>query len=167
MGLALRVMEDELNLRPRLIALDYLQRMQREGDEEPRLQFSRNVDRCKDMALATGCPVLLGCQAKQEVMKRRIKIPRLDDGQETSNLMHTPDKIISLWRPAVTEGIGTKIDMGHGDIEVTEDLLIACVAKQRYGRVGGYWFLKVDFATNKVLGQFDFGAEVQEWTKHI
>ena len=164
-ALALRIMEDELNLRPRLIALDYLQRMQREGDDEPRLQFSRNVDRCKDMALALGCPVLLGCQAKQEVMARSIKLPRLNDGQETSNLMHTPDKIISLWRPAVTNGIGTKITLGGDEITVAEDTLIVCVAKQRFGRVGGYWLLKVDFATNQVLGQVDLRLKDQTWTR--
>lgn len=153
---AVAYLEDALNLRPRLSILDYLQRMEPEGDGEPRLLHSRNVDRAKNMALATGAPVLLGCQAKQEVMDRRVKLPRINDGMETSNVMHSSDKIISLWRPVVTDGQGASFEMGGKQMSASEELLIMGLSKQRFGKVGDWWPLRVDFAKNEIQGVIDY-----------
>jgi replicative DNA helicase len=154
-ALALQRLEEVYGMKPKLIALDYLQRMERDGEEtEPRLQFSRNVDRAKDMALALACPVMLGCQAKQDVMERAWKLPRMNDGMETSNFMHSPDKILSFWRPRVTEGLNGTLDKTNW--QVTDDLLVCGIAKQRFGAVGDYWPLSVDFARNEIRGQMEF-----------
>lgn len=157
-ALAIRSLEDDFNIKPRVSFLDYLQRIEPDRDDlgEPRIQHSRNVDRAKDMSLATGAPVVLGCQAKQEVMSRDNKLPRLNDGMETSNVMHSSDNIVTLWRPYVTEGEGAEIQLFGDKITVTEDLLIAHIAKQKFGRVGRWWPLKVDFARNKILGLYDY-----------
>lgn len=149
-------LEDHLKLRVRLACLDYLQRIEWEGDGEARHQYSRMVQRAKDMALAIGAPVVLGCQAKQEVMDRNWKLPRMNDGMETSSIMHASDKIIGLWRPVVTEGPGTTIGQRPNDLPVTDDLLLLGLSKQRFGQVGDYWPLSVDFARNRINGLKDY-----------
>jgi replicative DNA helicase len=150
-ALAVRWLEDHLGLRVRLACLDYLQRIEWEGEGDPRIQYSRNVQRCKDMALSLGAPVVLGCQAKQEVMDRNWKLPRMNDGMETASVMHASDKIIGLWRPVVTDGPGATIGQSPA-IDVTDDLLLLGISKQRFGRVGDWWALNVDFAQNRIRG---------------
>lgn len=149
-------LEDHLKLRVRLACLDYLQRIEWEGEGEARHQYSRMVQRAKDMALALGAPVVLGCQAKQEIMERAWKLPRMNDGMETSAIMHASDKIISLWRPAVTDGIGVTIGRAPNDLPVTDDLLLLGLPKQRYGEAGAWWPLSVDFARNQIKGLVDY-----------
>lgn len=151
-GAAVRWLEDNLKLKVRLACLDYLQRIEWEGEGEPRIQYTRNVQRCKDMALAIGAPVMLGCQAKQELMDRSWKLPRMNDGMETSAIMHASDKIIGLWRPLVTEGPDSTIGEGASRMMVNDDLLLLGISKQRFGRVGDWWPLSVDFARNQVRG---------------
>lgn len=155
-ALAVRWLEDHLNLRIRLACLDYLQRIEWEGEGEPRVQYSRNVQRCKDMALAIGAPVVLGCQAKQEIMDRAWKLPRMNDGMETSAIMHASDKIIGLWRPVVTEGPGGTIGQPPNALPVTDDLLLLGLSKQRFGQVGDWWPLSVDFARNRLGDVLDY-----------
>ncbi len=151
-ALAIRWLEDKLNLRVRLACLDYLQRIEWEGEGDPRIQYTRNVQRCKDMALAIGAPVMLGVQAKQELMDRQWKLPRMNDGMETSAIMHASDKIIGLWRPIVTEGPDSTIGEGASRMTVTDSLLLMGISKQRFGRVGDWWPLSVDFARNQIRG---------------
>lgn len=152
---ALHVMEEERGLKPKIIFLDYLQRIQweSEGGADPRLQFSRNVDRAKDLSLQTGAPVVLGCQAKNDIMTRQMKLPRMNDGMETSNIQQTSDNVITLWRPLVTEGEGAEIEVFGQTLTAKSDLLITHLAKQKFGEVGGWWPVSVDFATGEVRGQ--------------
>lgn len=145
-------LEDKLGVKFRLVCLDYLQRIEWEGEGDARHQYARNVQRCKDMALALGAPVVLGCQAKQELMDRSWKLPRMNDGMETSAIMHASDKILGLWRPVVTDGPDAWIGEAPHKIKVTDDLLLLGIAKQRFGKVGDWWPLSVDFARNNVRG---------------
>lgn len=58
---ALYFVEDSWGLRPRLIVLDYLQRIAPEQGRQAndiRIQMIDNVDRAKDLALAMGCPLI-------------------------------------------------------------------------------------------------------------
>lgn len=83
-----------------MLFVDYLQRIK--FDDKPESQtigFSNILDRLKDCALALGCPVVVGVQARREVMERKEPIPGIDDGQWTSNVEQTSDKVISLMRP--------------------------------------------------------------------
>lgn len=156
-GVAINQLEDEFGIKPRASFLDYLQRIKPENTEdETRMQFSRNVDRAKDMSLATGAPVVLGCQAKQDVAGRDMKLPRMNDGRETSNIADTSDTVITLWRPYVTEGADAEFDIFGQTLVARKDLVIAHVAKNKFGDVGGWWPLRVDFATNRVIGLYDF-----------
>jgi len=134
---ALQYIEDEFHFHPTLICLDYLQRMEPDIRDTRRLQVFDSMNRAKDMALALGCPVLLGCQAKREVLERDWKLPRMSDGEETSNIEHTTDKMLSFWYPKMSEPLGTVL--GKTGIVVTEDLMLAGLMKQRYGPAGFWW----------------------------
>ena len=149
-------LEDRLNLRVRLACLDFLQAMETEGKQDMRLEVAANVDRAKNMAYVIGAPVLLGCQAKQEIFDREWKLPRMNDGMESSKIMHASDKIIGLWRPVATEGPNAEIGPDGNRIPVTEDLLLMGVAKNRFGQVGNWWPLSVDFGRNHLRGLMDY-----------
>jgi len=111
-----------------------------------RLQVFDSMNRAKDMALALGCPVLLGCQAKRDVLERDWKLPRMSDGEETSNIEHTTDKMLSFWYPKMSEPLGEML--GKTGIVVTEDLMICSLAKQRYGPAGIWWPLRFEPGIN-------------------
>ena len=144
---SLQYIEDEFGLHPTLICLDYLQEMQPEIQDTRRLQIFDCMSRSKDTALAMGCPVLLGCQAKRSVLERDWKLPRMSDGEETSSIEHTADKVLSFWYPKMTEEIGTSLV--KTDIVVTENLVICSLAKQRYGPAGLWWPLHFEPGINK------------------
>jgi len=133
---SLQYIEDEFGLHPTMICLDYLQRMESDIRDTRRLQVFDSMNRAKDMALAMGCPVLLGCQAKRDVLERDWKLPRMSDGEETSNIEHTADKVLSFWYPKMTESAET---LGNTELPITNNLLIVGLMKQRYGQAG-LWF---------------------------
>ena len=119
--------------RPKLVVLDYLQRMRpdhSDGDSK-REQMMEAVNKAKDLGIAMGCPVLLLVQAKREVMDRSFKLPRIDDGQETSNIEQSADKVISLWYPIKSEPEETVIESIN--VKVTKNLLICGILKQKMG----------------------------------
>lgn len=132
--------------KPALIVIDYLQRIRRDpnifSDYGSRTSSSRRefmmetVDRCKDMALSFGCPVLLLCQAGRQVDDRKIKLPSMADGQETSNIEQSSDVVLTLWYPKMTEMPGDTVEIGSLKAEVTPELLLLAVAKQKFGPSG-------------------------------
>jgi replicative DNA helicase len=153
-ALAVQRLENVYGLRIRLTLLDYLQRIERDGNDDARLQFSRNVDRAKDMAFATGAPVVMGCQAKQEVIDREWKLPQMNDGMETSNTMHSSDKIFSVWRPYITDGDNEVISRDPL-IKSSPNLLMLGLPKQKRGDAGMWWALTGDPKTNTIYGEMD------------
>lgn len=147
---ALMWVENEMGFHPRIVFFDYLQQMEAEGGETRRLQVFENVHRCKDMALALGCPVVLGCQARREVDEREWKLATMRDAMESSNIENTSDKMISVWMPKRTEYLGDTIKLGDRRIEVTENLLVMGLIKQKLGPAGNVWALYVDPTTNRI-----------------
>ena len=149
---ALMWIEDNMVFQPRIIFLDYLQQMEterREGSEVARrLDIFENVHRCKDMALAMGCPVVLGVQAGRQVDERGWKLPQMGDQQESSNIEQTADKMLSLWYPSRSLRAGTEIEATS--LFVNDNLLILGLVKQRLGPAGMWWPLYVDPARNEV-----------------
>ena len=149
-GEALHWIEDQMGFKPRAIFLDYLQLMQSESDAERRLQISENINRSKDMAIAMGCPVIMGVQAAREVDSRSWKLPQLRDGQESSSVEQVADKMLSVWMPKTTEKIGELLaETGR---TVTENLLVMSVIKQKLGPAGEWWGLYVDPTRNEIAG---------------
>ena len=149
---ALVYMVDEQQIEIGLIVLDYLQRIKREGRNDTRIQFMDIVDRCKDMALAFGCPVILGSQAKRDVRSRTWKLPQTDDGQETSNLEQSADSLLSVWMPKQDYPEGQKIEYGKDVFEVNDNLLILGVMKQKFGPAPRIYGLHVKPEINEIYG---------------
>lgn len=102
LGLALSEIEHWNDDRTQIdmVFVDYLQRIKPEGKAESKTIATSDIfDRLKDGALAFGCPFVVGVQAVREVDKRDEPIPLMDDGQWTSNIEQTSDKVLSLVRP--------------------------------------------------------------------
>lgn len=118
-------------LKIRLIVLDYLQRIRPDPQDgsTKREQMMEAVNRSKDTAIQFGCPVMLGVQASRDVLNRNFKLPRLDDGLETSNIEQSSDKVISLWYPIKTEEEGAIVM----EKPVNKNLLICGLLKQKMG----------------------------------
>ena len=152
---SLQYIEDEFGLHPTMICLDYLQRMESDIRDTRRLQVFDSMNRAKDMALAMGCPVLLGCQARRDVLERDWKLPRMSDGEETSNIEHTADKVLSFWYPKMTESSDT---LGSTGLPITNNLLIVGLMKQRYGKSGLWYPLFFRPEINDIAGM-DFETE--------
>lgn len=141
-------------LKPRMVVLDYLQRIRpdpKDGDSK-REQMMEAVNLAKDMAIQLGCPVILGVQAGRKLTDRGNKLPRIDDGQETSNIEQTSDKMLSLWYPIKTEAPDDMISINGHDILVTKNVLICGVMKQKMGPAPTIVPLYVDPSVNHITG---------------
>jgi replicative DNA helicase len=139
-------------VRPKLIVLDYLQRIRPDPSDgnTKREQMMEAVNKSKDMAIQMGCPVVLGVQAGRQVLDRDYKLPRLEDGQESSNIEQSSDKVISLWYPIKTEDKGAMIK--NDNIQVTENILIVGIMKQKMGMAPVSMPLWVDPTLNYITG---------------
>jgi replicative DNA helicase len=151
---ACRWIEDNMGKRVRVIGLDYLNQIPVRGRGPRREEVMDIVKDAKNMALAMGCPVILGVQAKREVDERKIPIPEMGDGMETSNIEHTADKIFTVWMPKVTHQQGDLIDVGGTALTVSDNMLVVKLAKQRYGKAGKLMFLHIDPATSTIQGAY-------------
>lgn len=127
---------------PRLVVLDYLQRMRPDAQDgsNRREQMMEAVNLSKDLAVAYGCPVLLGVQACRETLDRDDKVPRIDDGQETSNIEQSADVAFGGWYPIKTEKPGSSV----GGFQVTQNLFILRLLKQKLGPAPETFALYVD-----------------------
>lgn len=151
--LAIERIIERQKLLPELIVVDYLQRIPGEkGIRERRERFVDIVDRSKDMALAFGCPVLLGCQAGRQVKERTWQLPQLEDAQETSNFEQSCDKVLSVWMPKTAYPVGHVIDYGEQEFTVTENLLIGAVLKQKFGPAPRIYDLFIKPEVNQLYG---------------
>jgi len=151
---ALAWLDDEMGLQPAIVFLDYLQQMAPErmmdnGETSRRLDVFENVARCKDMAIALGCPVVLGVQAGRQVDDRDWKLPGMQDQMESSNIEHTADKMLSVWYPKMTEKKGDLLPRDNS-LVISDNLLILGIVKQRMGPAGGWVPLYVDPMRNEI-----------------
>lgn len=134
----------------KMIVLDYLQRIRpdpQDGDSK-REQMMEAVNRAKDCAIAYGCPVVLGVQTGRQVMSREDKTPTIDDGQETSNIEQSSDKMFGVWYPIKTEPEGSKL--GKANLTVDKHLLVVRLLKQKLGPAPETFALFIDPEKNIV-----------------
>lgn len=148
-GNALKLMEDTYKVKPGIIFLDYLQRIESDTvGEDRRVAQMHIVSRAKDMALACGCPVVLGVQAKQELLNDAWKLPGMYSAQETSNVAQTSDVILSVWMPKTTEQMPCMV--GKPPVNVTETLLILGLEKQKLGPANKIFYYETDPSRNEI-----------------
>lgn len=144
---ALREMEELWQVRPAIIFVDYLQQVAAENPgEERRSQIMRIVDGLQMLARDCGCPVVAGSQAGRQVLAREFMLPEIGDGQESSRQEQDADKVISLWYPCKTKMIGERID--ELALDVTEDLMVMGIRKQRHAASGQVFPVRFDPAHN-------------------
>lgn len=154
-GMAIQYIVNEATaqqLQPRMIVLDYLQRIRPDVEDgsDKRQQMMEAVNRAKDAAISFGCPVVLGVQTSRDVIMRADKFPGINDGQETSNIEQSSDKMLAVWYPIKTEKEGSKID----GMLVTKNLLYVRLLKQKLGEAPVTAALYVDPERN-ILGSMD------------
>jgi len=123
-------------------------------DQQRRLQVRSDVYRLRQMGRYFDCPVIFGCQAKQNMQGApgpNMLIPGNYDGEETSAIGQRADRIISLWMPKQTHTIGSTLDHKNISFAVREDMLWVKVGKQRGGYPAGRsWMCNVDYHTNTI-----------------
>lgn len=141
----------------KLIVLDYLQRIPPRPQDGPdrRLQMASAVDTAKDLSIYFDCPVILGCQTGRQVLERGFKLPRPDDGQESSNIEQSSDAMLGVWYPIKSEKPGTMIEK----YTVTPSLLVVGLIKQKLGPAPSTHYLFVDPAHNKIGSMTKPGQE--------
>lgn len=131
---AVRKVHDSAGKPSALVAIDYLQRFSLgEGNNDKRNETSKIVDAFKDMALDEKIPVLLGSQAKREVLDRPYPVPMATDGMESANIEQSADWMLSLFRPIKVWDEGSIIPKSKTNQIVTKDLFYINVLKQRSG----------------------------------
>jgi replicative DNA helicase len=139
----------ERNLPPRLLLIDYLQRIPTSGkqrsDADMGARVSANLDRCKDLAIQYKVPCDVAVQARREVDDySKLKLPTMKDGQWSSNIEQTSDKVLGFTRPILYLAEGSEIRREGLTYRVGSRTLVAKVLKQRWGPSGDKAFI-LDF----------------------
>ena len=113
------------------------------------MAMMENVDMAKDMAIAFGCPVLLGTQAGRTVMSQPgVKLPQMHHAMETSNIEQSSNAFFSLCIPAKTEMLNDSVEFMGRNFVVKQELLFAGLLKQKRGPAPAYFAFHIDYATN-------------------
>ena len=145
---SLEAVENTYTLTAACIFLDYLQEIPAPKAGDRREQMIANMEQAKQLARDCGCPVVIGVQAGRQVLERDFKLPQLGDGQETSRIEQAADKVLTLWLPRNTEQLGTTLpQLG---LEVSDNLLVVGIQKQRFGRAGKIIPVYVNFDSNSL-----------------
>jgi replicative DNA helicase len=143
--LALDYIMNDMGYDPRIITLDYLQRIPAESDRMNHNEhIMRSVDWAKDLGLWAGCPTFLGTQADRRVDDYQVKMPKLRDSQWSSNAEQSADFFISTHMPKTAGSVGKRLDFGEFEVDVTERVCVIAVAKQKDGPAGKLFPLYVE-----------------------
>ena len=139
----------ERGLPPKLLIIDYLQRLPSSGkqrtDQETNAKVSSNLERCKDLAMQYKVPCDVAVQARREVDDyNKLRLPTMKDGQWSSNIEQTSDKVFGLTRPFLYMQEGSEIKRDGFTYRVGPRTLVCKVLKQRWGPAGDKAFI-LDF----------------------
>ncbi len=158
---ALYWIEDNMDFRARIVFLDYLNQLQpdrRQGNEASRrVDVSDIVLSAKDLALSMGCPVVMLAQSNRMTDDRDWKLPTMRDAMETAAIEQYSDKMLSVWMPKVTENKSYIVEPNGNRLDVTPNLLLLGLIKQKNGPAGGYFKLYVD-PTRNFIGPLETEA---------
>jgi replicative DNA helicase len=144
---ALERMHRDYGTRPYLILLDYIQIFPVERGEERQQQVTEAIIRFKELLQTLGCAGIAGVQASRAVTVREEQIPTDADCQWASALEQTFDKLIGFWRPYLTYRRNPdkpKIKVDGVEHEITQDLLLGRIQKQRFAPAGQTLVLRME-----------------------
>lgn len=151
--------QKEFKVTPAMITIDYLQALpldseykSMDDDSQRRLQVRRDAYRIRQMSIRFNSPVWVACQAKQILAnKDAVLIPGMYDIQESADVAQRFDRLIGVWLPARSYPVGTRLKIGGEEIQVTDDLFIIRVNKQRGGLPAGKIFVcRINYSNNSV-----------------
>lgn len=128
---AIEAMEEDYGVKPSLMLFDYLQLIPTRVPQERVQQVTEMPIRLKELAMRVGAPAVAAVQSARDVDSRTPPIPEERDAQWASSIEQTADKAFALWRPAKTMDLGSFVDLEDSTYEVTENLLIIRLLKQR------------------------------------
>jgi replicative DNA helicase len=138
---SIRAIRDDYGLQPILACLDYLQIIPVQRADERTQQVANATVQAKHLAMDVGCPIVAGVQAGRQVDHYASPIPSLADAQHSSAIEQTADKQLALWRPIRTQDPDDTdtVRVGGVDYNLTEELLVVKLLKQRFDTGMGIW----------------------------
>lgn len=143
-------MEEDFNIKPKLLLMDYIQIIPVPGAQSRTQQVTEVAPRVKEVAGRIGVPALVAVQASREVDLRDNKIPLKRDSQWASSIEQAADIMFGLWRPSITEPAGSTIKLGSRRVPVSENLLVVRRLKQRGEQAVNQWALYLDPSTLEI-----------------
>ena len=131
---------------PSHIMFDYIQiaRTDQRDRENKAEQVADAVARAADLSFAYGATIDICAQASREVDKNKFKLPTLADCQWSSAIEQEGYKVISLWRPVLTEPQGSEIELAGRRTPVTQNLIVMKLLKQKMEAAGHVYPLYLD-----------------------
>lgn len=136
------------------VMIDYLQRMPDEkhlmNADRMHAQVTQNLEGIKSHLCMLGIPVIVGVQARREVDGYKgIQLPEMNDGQWSSSIEQTSDKIFSASRPIRQLELGSEFVINGKIYSVTPTTKVIKMLKQRFSpaQSGDIWVLQFDEAT--------------------
>ena len=132
-----------------MVVLDYLQKLPYRGDKTEGI--SLNLDEYKRLLTQNGTFGCIGVQAKREVDNQDDKTPYLDDGQWTSNIEQSSDKVLSIVRPSAYCAQGAMFKSGNDDVLVRGySQMMLMLLKQKLGMPNKRYWLDFDPRYNEL-----------------
>ena len=148
-----------MKVKPAGIFVDYLQALPFDpgAPRDRRLQVKQDIYRLRKMGVIFDCGVITAVQAKQNLQgapSQDFRMPGIYDGEESSSIAQRSDRVIQLWMPKMTHGIGTVINHNDFNFVVTEDMLWVTIGKQRGGLPSGKsWLCKINHTDGSIVPQ--------------
>lgn len=146
----IRAIRYEYDYEPVLACLDYIQKIPVTGKKSRTEEVTEAVFEAKRLAVDIGVPIIAGVQASREADKRNSGPPLMSDAQWASAIEQEADKQISLLRPAKVMEEGEMIEVGSTEYQVTKELMIIKLLKQRFDSGTGVWAVRFEPQTLKM-----------------
>jgi replicative DNA helicase len=124
---------DTYQLTPRVVYLDFVQRIPVVKATERSAQVSEAVSKTKTLAQRLGVPIFLGVQASRRVDQMTPPIPDMGSFEWTSCGEQDVDDLFGAWYPLKTHGLGATVKVGKEEYTVTPNLYFLALLKQRRG----------------------------------
>jgi replicative DNA helicase len=126
------------------VVIDYLHRVRNDKGSDREEHIRKTVDWTRDVAIWTGCPVVLAAQAKYKVAERKYPMPNLAEVEWSMNAGQTADAFFGLWMPKTSIGVGGMVEDfgGFKNLVVTDDMCFIGIGKQKDGPAGKVFLIK-------------------------
>lgn len=149
---AIDSIESDYGVKPALVVLDYIQIVPVAHARERIQQVSEAILKSKELAGDIGAPIAVCVQARREVDTYKSKIPTAADCQWASAIEQASDKLLGIWRPCLTEQkvMGEMVKVNGQEVQLTQNLFVAKLLKQRWYSAGHVFLLHFDPAAVKL-----------------